>query len=64
MNGNTTMISNPNNNDQKSFSFDYSYWSFDGLKEDKDGYQSSDPSHKNGKKFVDQVARKSHQIQP
>ena len=39
----------------KSFTFDYSYWSHDGSKEEKDGYSAPDPSHPNGKKFCDQV---------
>ena len=56
MNGNTTTITNPEDgNDSKKFTFDYSYWSFDGSKEGKDGYAAPDPSHKNGKKFCDQV---------
>lgn len=55
MNGPTTIISNPDNSDSKKFAFDYSYWSFDGFKEEKDGYCSPDSSHKNGKKFCDQV---------
>ena len=56
MNGNSTTITNPDNsNDTKKFAFDYSYWSFDGFKTEKDGYCSPDLSHKNGKKFCDQV---------
>lgn len=56
MNGKSTTITNPENNDSKSFTFDYSYWSFDGFKEDKDGYCAPDPGHRNGKKFCDQVS--------
>ena len=56
MNGNSTTITNPENNETKSFTFDYSYWSFDGFKEEKNGYTSADPSHPNGKKFCDQVS--------
>lgn len=55
MNGNTTKIWDPKNpDDQKKFTFDHSYWSFDGSKDDKSGYSAPDPSHKNGKKFCDQ----------
>ena len=56
MNGATTTITNPDNpSDTKKFAFDYSYWSFDGFKEEADGYCAPDPKHKNGKKFCDQV---------
>ena len=61
MNGNTTKITNPNDkNDSKKFTFDYSYWSFDGCKTEKDGYCSPDSKHANGKKFADQVKIKLH----
>ena len=53
--GATTTIRNPENDEEKSFTFDYSYWSFDGSKEDPDGYCSKDKSHPNGSKFADQV---------
>ena len=43
------------NGEEKKFAFDYSYWSFDGFKEEADGYCAPDPKHKNGKKFCDQV---------
>ena len=55
MNGNTTTITNPENQETKKFAFDYSYWSFDGFKEEADGYCAPDPKHKHGKKFCDQV---------
>ena len=56
MHGNVTKIQNPEDkSDNKSFTFDYSYWSHDGSKEEKDGYSAPDPSHPNGKKFCDQV---------
>ena len=55
MNGNSTTITDPENNEPRSFTFDYSYWSFDGSKEDKSGYTAPDPGHKHGKKFCDQV---------
>lgn len=55
MNGPTTTITNPADGDVKKFSFDYSYWSFDGSKEEKDGYCAPDPKHPNGNKFCDQV---------
>ncbi|XP_041372207.1 kinesin-like protein KIF28P [Gigantopelta aegis] len=55
MNGPVTMIQNPEDkNDEKKFTFDYSYWSHDGSKEQPDGYHAQDPSHPNGKKFADQ----------
>ena len=58
MSGNTTTITNPDNPaETKTFAFDHSYWSFDGFKEEEDGYCSQDSSHKNGKKFSDQVNR-------
>ena len=40
MQGNTTLISNPNDpgSEPKKFSFDYSYWSHDGFTEDEQGY--------------------------
>ena len=55
MNGNSTTITNPENNETKSFTFDHSYWSFDGSKEEKNGYCSPDTGHPNGSKFADQV---------
>ncbi|XP_050405632.1 kinesin-like protein KIF28P isoform X1 [Patella vulgata] len=54
MNGPTTIITDPSDNDEKKFAFDYSYWSHDGSKEQADGYYGPDPSHPNGKKFCDQ----------
>ncbi len=54
MNGATTRIQNPADGEFKFFTFDYSYWSFDGCK-DKDGYSAPDSSHPNGKKYCDQV---------
>ena len=60
MNGNSTVITNPENNEPKSFTFDYSYWSFDGFKEESDGYCAADKSHPNGKKFCDQVRIYKH----
>ena len=54
--GNVTSLTDPDDRDEvKSFTYDYSYWSFDGGKERKDGYIEPDPSHKNGNKFADQV---------
>ncbi len=55
MSGNSTKITNPADGETKSFTFDYSYWSFDGFKEDKNGYSAPDKSHKHGKQFCDQV---------
>ena len=59
MNGNSTTITDPENNEPRSFTFDYSYWSFDGSKEEADGYVAPDKSHKNGAKFADQVGKYS-----
>ncbi len=56
MSGGSTTISNPeDSNDSRTFTFDFSYWSFDGSKEQKDGYAAPDPKHPNGSKFCDQV---------
>ena len=55
MNGNQTTIWDPKDKKENKFAFDYSYWSFDGSKEDKSGYTAPDPGHKHGKKFCDQV---------
>ena len=55
MSGNQTTIWDPKDKKENKFAFDYSYWSFDGSKEEKNGYSAPDPSHKNGKKFCDQV---------
>ena len=56
MNGQQTTITNPKDaNEVKKFSFDHSYWSFDGSKEESNGYCAPDKSHPNGKKFADQV---------
>ena len=38
MNGNSRTITNPEKNEPKSFTFDNSYWSFDGNKEEADGH--------------------------
>ena len=57
MNGPNTVITNPEGDGEtKKFAFDYSYWSFDGFKEKKDGYCEPDKSHKHGSKFCDQVS--------
>jgi len=55
MKGNSTTITNPADNDAKTFAFDYSYWSFDGGKENKEGYWAPDTSHKHGKQYADQT---------
>lgn len=57
MEGNTTILVNPNNprEEPKQFTYDYSYWSHDGFVE-KDGTASrADKGHKNGHKYTDQV---------
>lgn len=39
MNGNTTIINDPNQKTgEKKFTFDFSYWSHDGYREREDGY--------------------------
>lgn len=38
MNGPITKIRNPEDDDVKTFSFDYSYWSHDGFVELDNGY--------------------------
>ena len=56
MNGATTQITDPAGADEpRKFTFDYSFWSHDGSKEDANGYYGPDTSHPNGKKFADQV---------
>lgn len=55
MQGATTTITDPSNSsDVKKFTFDYSYWSHDGCKDDGTGYFGPDTSHPHGKKFADQ----------
>jgi hypothetical protein len=56
MQGATTSITDPSDNDKKKFTFDYSYWSHDGCKEESNGYYGADSSHPNGRKFADQVS--------
>lgn len=59
MQGATTTITDPSNSsDVKKFTFDYSYWSHDGCKDDGTGYFGPDTSHPHGKKFADQVILK------
>ncbi|XP_052091437.1 kinesin-like protein KIF28 [Mytilus californianus] len=56
MTGNTTKIEDPSSSDEpKKFTFDFSYWSHDGCKEESNGYYGPDTSHPNGKKFCDQM---------
>ena len=38
MNGNSTTIVNPETEKEKTFAFDYSYWSHDGFKVDEEGW--------------------------
>ena len=37
-----TVIRNPENGDKKTFTFDHSYWSHDGFKEDSNGVSIAD----------------------
>ncbi|OWF37465.1 Kinesin-like protein KLP6 [Mizuhopecten yessoensis] len=47
-------ITDPSGSDEpRKFTFDFSYWSHDGCKENN-GYYEPDPSQPNGKKFADQ----------
>ena len=51
MSGNTTYITKPDNkNDSKPFTFDYSYWSHDCYREEKNGYLAA-----TGSEYADQV---------
>ncbi|RXG58941.1 Kinesin-like protein KIF28P [Armadillidium vulgare] len=52
--GNKTTVTDPNSEKNKSFTYDFSYWSFDGCKEESNGYFAPDPSHPNGSKYCDQ----------
>ncbi|XP_033735609.1 kinesin-like protein KIF28P isoform X3 [Pecten maximus] len=45
MKGNSTTITDPNSGQEKTFSFDHSYWSHDGFIEDKDGVNKSESDH-------------------
>ncbi|KAL5010885.1 hypothetical protein ScPMuIL_013190 [Solemya velum] len=55
MQGATTTITDPNASEPpKKFTFDYSYWSHDGCKEESNGFFGPDTSHPNGRKFADQ----------
>ena len=56
MEGNKTILShvpneeNPKPEPDRTFAFEYSYWSFDGFNTEKDGYLSPQP----GSKYCDQ----------
>ncbi|ESO96408.1 hypothetical protein LOTGIDRAFT_115884, partial [Lottia gigantea] len=54
MKGPTTIITDPEDGEEKKFAFDFSYWSHDGSKEMPGGFYGQDPSHPNGRKFCDQ----------
>lgn len=48
MSGETTTITNPDDpEDVKSFTYDHSYWSFDGYKEEPNGYFGKDSPNSN-----------------
>lgn len=55
MKNSSTIITNPDDKTDKTFAFDYSYWSHDGGKADSSGYVSADSAHHNASKFCDQV---------
>jgi len=55
----TTLINPQDPQDKKSFTFDYSYWSFDGFKLDADGRTVPDVEHPRGKQYCGQVHAKS-----
>ena len=38
MNGPTTVITNPEDGQERKFTFDYSFWSHDGFENDEHGY--------------------------
>ena len=44
MTGNTTIITNPQTGEEKKFTYDFSYWSFDGFTEQPDGYNKPNNS--------------------
>ena len=50
MTGNTTIITNPQTGEEKKFTYDFSYWSFDGFTEQPDGYNKP-----NNSKYHDQA---------
>lgn len=37
MNGPTTLLVDPNTGDERTFTFDYSFWSHDGFRVDENG---------------------------
>jgi hypothetical protein len=56
----TTLINPQDPQDRKSFTFDYSYWSFDGFKLDADGRTVPDMDHPRGKQYCGQVYESLH----
>jgi hypothetical protein len=50
MSGATTIITNPDNGEEKKYAYDFSYWSHDGFTEEANGYNRPD-----GNKYIDQV---------
>lgn len=58
MEGNTTILYNPNNprEEGKRFTFDHSYWSHDGFVEKDASICKADKNHRNGCKYADQVS--------
>lgn len=62
MHENTTILYNPSlpSEEPKKFSFDYSYWSHDGFKQDipydSSSFCAPDEGHPNGMKYADQVS--------
>ncbi|XP_045130253.1 sodium- and chloride-dependent glycine transporter 2-like [Portunus trituberculatus] len=52
MKGNITTVTNPDDSaDVKSFTYDYSYWSFDGCKEEPNGYFAKQSPNSKEKEF-------------
>ncbi|KAF8782896.1 Kinesin-like protein KIF28P like protein [Argiope bruennichi] len=53
----TTFLNNPDypSEESKKFTFDYSYWSFDGFRELENGLIVRDESHPNGDRYCDQL---------
>eukprot|EP00730_Choanoeca_flexa_P004716 TRINITY_DN11781_c0_g1_i2.p1 TRINITY_DN11781_c0_g1~~TRINITY_DN11781_c0_g1_i2.p1 ORF type:complete len:975 (+),score=271.67 TRINITY_DN11781_c0_g1_i2:494-3418(+) len=58
MSGNSTTITDPEDNSEKVFAFDYSYWSHDGFEEQENGYLApTDPHYADQKKVFEDVGR-------
>lgn len=57
MEGDVILLTNPTDpTDQKSFTFDHSYWSFDGFIQDTSGKYVADPNQRQGTRYCSQVS--------